>query len=146
MDVLSKGGLTDETHGNLFSLSKRHGLRIAPEHYAAWIRSHCKAFFSIDEWSAFMLQKDLSIGSRFHGNLIALLNGVPAILFAHDSRTAEMAKFMSIPHYPVHQVDRLDVRTLYEQSDFQRFAKAYAENYAQYKGFLERNGVRNNLA
>ena len=146
LEILATGQLSSEQYGNLVSLSKRHGLRISPEHYAAFITAHCKSFYAIDDWSAFIKTKDFSIGSRFHGNLIALLNGVASVLFAHDSRTVEMAKFMKIPHHSVQAIGYIDFRSLYEEADFESFSKAYSENYSRYIAFMERNHVKHHLS
>ncbi|MFM2278957.1 MAG: hypothetical protein RLZZ444_1188, partial [Pseudomonadota bacterium] len=144
--ILATGELTDGFFSDLSTLSKRFSLRISPEHYAAFIRAHCKAFYDIEAWSAYIRTKDLSYGSRFHGNLIALLNGVPAVLFVHDSRTEEMAKFMAIPFHKVDAAESHDVRKLYEAADFDRFSSTYAANYQNYIGFLDRNKVAHKLA
>lgn len=139
-DVLF-GNASEQSYQDLSTLSRRHDLRISPEHYAAYVRAHCKAFFDVDEWASFIKTKDLSIGSRFHGNLIALLNGVPAILIAHDSRTTEMAEFMKIPYHRVENCDLHDIRKLYEDADFNQFTDKYGTARNRYSEFMDRNSV-----
>lgn len=129
----------------IHELLDRHDLALSVEEYVEWIKRSCKAFYDIDDWSRFIQTKDLSIGSRFHGNLIALLNGVPSILIAHDSRTTEMAEFMKIPHVVVDKCDLGNIRSLYEAADFKAFSENYASAYRNYIAFLDRNNVPHRL-
>lgn len=146
IEILCSENPSDQAFADLSTLSKRHDLRIIPEHFAAYIRTHGRAFFDIDQWASFIQTKDLAVGTRFHGNLIALLNGVPAILWAHDSRTIEMANFMRIPYHMVDEHDLSDIRALYEKADFAAFTSAYKTAYANYISFMEKNGVPHKLA
>ncbi len=54
-------------------------------------------FTSFDDWSESISKCALSIGSRLHGNLVALLNGIPALTIVHDSRTLEMCALIGAP-------------------------------------------------
>jgi polysaccharide pyruvyl transferase WcaK-like protein len=40
----------------------------------------------------------LSVGTRFHGNMLAMQAGTPAVVFPHDTRTLEMCETMGIPY------------------------------------------------
>ena len=40
-------------------------------------------------WLEYLRDFDFATGTRLHGNVAALLAGVPAVLLAHDSRTLE---------------------------------------------------------
>jgi len=108
-------------------------------------RKHGKLFFSVREWFDWIKSYDLSVGTRFHGNIAALLNGVPAIILTHDSRTRELCEFAAIPNADVSRIDDLDVRALYDQADFDLFEKRYGENYRSYVEFLDQNGIRHAL-
>jgi hypothetical protein len=55
------------------------------------------AFFSPDHWRLRASVVDLSIGRRFHGNLVALQAGRPAIFIAHDDRVTEMLEAVGLP-------------------------------------------------
>ena len=54
-------------------------------------------FSSIDAWMDFARSCQLSFGMRIHGTMVPLQAGVPSLLIRHDSRTAGLAKHMSIP-------------------------------------------------
>lgn len=57
------------------------------------------AFFSLDliEWRAYLRSFALSVGTRFHGNVLAMQSGVPAMFVSCDSRTKELTEFHSLP-------------------------------------------------
>ena len=109
------------------------------------VLSNGRLFFDLDEWDSHIRSVDLSIGSRFHGNLIALTNGTPAILLNHDSRTTEMAELMGIPHVFTEDVKAIDPRRLLEQADFDGFEKRYRTLYDRFADFLTENRLPHHL-
>jgi hypothetical protein len=129
----------------LATLVKRFGLGVGAEEYALHIRTKFKTFFDLGSWDDYIRGFDASIGSRFHGNLIALTNGVPAFLITHDSRTAEMAQLMRIPHRSVDKINELDVQELFASSDYDAFERRYTQLYDRYADFLSKNGLRHKL-
>lgn len=104
-----------------------------------------RVFFSISEWFDWIADCDFSIGTRFHGNIAALLNGVPAVILTHDSRTKELCEFAAIPSLDVSAVQDLDTRALYEQADFSLFERNYGEIYKSYVDFLDTNNIGHKL-
>lgn len=56
---------------------------------------------NLHSWSSIIRKHTISIGTRIHGTLIALLNEKPAFLFHHDSRTKELAELYGIPTAPL---------------------------------------------
>jgi hypothetical protein len=137
--------LTDALRLSLQSISNRFALGVTPEEYATFAKKLCKAFFSVEGWADYIQMKDFSFGTRFHGNMIALLNGVPAVIIAHDSRTTEMCQFMKIPYHAVNQCDPTQLQRLYEEADFETFSSHYRTLYANYLEFLKQNQVRHSL-
>ena len=63
------------------------------EPFFAYIRRYLRLrgvlFADEAEWRAALSAYDFSIGMRFHGNVMALRCGAPALFLRHDSRTAE---------------------------------------------------------
>lgn len=57
-----------------------------------YARGNQLTFFTIEEWESFYAKNNVSFawGTRFHGNMAALQNGVPALWVNHDSRTREL--------------------------------------------------------
>ena len=45
----------------------------------------------VSDYEDLVRSKDLVLGYRLHGNLMALANRVPSIYFSYDSRTVEFA-------------------------------------------------------
>ena len=64
------------------------------------------SYFDVNEWMYQLHQFDLSVGTRLHGNMLALQAGTPSIFLPHDSRTQELADIMALPTYPLEKVTR----------------------------------------
>lgn len=119
--------------------------RTPPEELAAYYRECGKVFFSIAEWFDWIRDYDFSIGTRFHGNVAALLNGVPAVVLVHDSRTRELCEFTGIPHVFVQDVDTLDVQRIYDEANFDLFEERYNLLFRKYIEFLDENRIAHKL-
>jgi hypothetical protein len=123
----------------LASIAKFFGVDV--EALVSYYRRSGKVFFSIEQWFDWIRDFDFSLGTRFHGNVAALLNGVPAVVITHDSRTKELCEFAAIPHAPVSAIETLDVRRLYEEADFDLYEERYNALYRAYIDFLDDNKV-----
>lgn len=108
-------------------------------------QKHGKLFFSIQEWFEWIKAYDFSVGTRFHGNVAALLNGVPAVVLTHDSRTKELCEFAAIPHASVSDVQELDLQRLYDEANFDLFESRYNSLYREYVRFLDNNSIPHQL-
>lgn len=100
---------------------------------------------SID-WHNYLLEGDFhfSYGSRIHGNIMPILSGIPAVVWAIDSRTREMAEFLNIPVVE----DQSKVKNLYElylETDFSAFNRAYPERFAAFERFVSQCGITDSL-
>jgi Polysaccharide pyruvyl transferase len=103
-----------------------------------------KARFFLDPmpWIKYLGERDFSMGSRIHGNIVALLGGTPAMVLAHDSRTLELARFHRIPHERIKRIKpETDAAQLYESLDLDALNAAHPGNFENYVQFLERNGL-----
>ena len=49
-----------------------------------WLKRQMHVFFHIEDWLAWVRQYDFSLGSRFHGNVIAITSGIPALTMVVD--------------------------------------------------------------
>ena len=97
------------------------------------------------EWLLAVQASDFVVGTRFHGCLIGLLAGVPSVMFVHDTRTREMCELLKVPHFDVRDIDRLDVRSLYESVDVDALEAAYPPLYRNYIEFLDENRLGHRL-
>jgi hypothetical protein len=93
----------------------------------------------VREWEDLVRAKDLVLGYRLHGNLMALSNGVPSVYFSYDSRTVEFAKTFAIPCYDVYCGRPFDLEEYWDQSLFDRFNRTFAMRYRDMRSFLEEN-------
>jgi hypothetical protein len=106
-----------------------------------------KLFYSdvVADYEALVRQKDLVLGYRLHGNLMALANQVPSIYFVYDSRTAEFCETFAIPSYDVYAEKEFVLEEFWEQSRFERFNRAYYARYRDMRDFLDENGIAHRM-
>jgi hypothetical protein len=106
-----------------------------------------RLFYSdvVADYEALVRQKDLVLGYRLHGNLMALSNGTPSIYFTYDSRTVEFAETFQIPSFDVFSQRDFSLEDYWDQSLFDRFNRAYHHTYREMRTFLTENGVDNKM-
>ncbi len=106
-----------------------------------------RLFYSdvVADYEALVQQKDLVLGYRLHGNLMALSNGTPSIYFTYDSRTVEFAETYQIPSYDVFSKKEFKLEDYWDQGLFNKFNRAWAMTYREQKTFLDENGVDNKM-
>jgi hypothetical protein len=101
-----------------------------------------RLFLDTWTWYDFMATQDFAYGTRFHGNVAALLGGTPAMLLAHDSRTLELAEHHRMPYRLTPELTAdLSAEELYEATDMSEFNAAMPDRFDRYTTFLERNGL-----
>ena len=94
------------------------------------------------EWRAAMAAYDFSIGMRFHGNVMAVRAGVPALFLRHVSRTADMIDFFRLPSMESERFDEdLPIEAYYERADYRPFNAAYPARFDAFLSFLRANGL-----
>ena len=86
----------------------------------------------------------LSIGSRIHGAVAGLSNGVPSIVTNQDLRATEMCEFMNVPHLPEYGFvkdsdfgESLNIKEKLNEIDFDLYNKTYSINYKKFKKFKD---------
>ena len=103
------------------------------------VRFHVEPWPWIDD----LATKDFSFGTRIHGNIAALLAGTPAYVFAHDSRTLELARYFEIPHRPMRDVPAdVDAADLHAEADYGGLVTGHAKRFATFTDYLARHGLR----
>ncbi|MWV26972.1 polysaccharide pyruvyl transferase family protein [Aurantiacibacter rhizosphaerae] len=116
-----------------------------PEDVLEIIRNRqARIFFTLSEWISFIRREQFnySFGGRIHGNIAAILSGVPATVSVIDSRTRELADFFQIPtsqRSPWQAGDTLFAE--YEQADFEPFNKRFTSARQNFADFIERHGI-----
>jgi polysaccharide pyruvyl transferase WcaK-like protein len=64
-----------------------------------WLVRYGRIYCHVPSWMDYLRGLSLSVGSRFHGNMLAIQAGTPAVVFPHDTRTQEMCETMLLPHF-----------------------------------------------
>ena len=103
-----------------------------------------KVRFPLETWTwlDYLRDFDFAVGTRLHGNVAALLADTPALLLAHDSRTSELADYHRLPSRRAEGLsESLTAQELWDAYDPEPFDAAYADGFATYLAFLERNGL-----
>ncbi len=106
------------------------------------INQHRNIFFSAEKWKEYMKSFDFSIGARFHGNVVALWNGIPALFIVIDSRMKEMLEYFSLPYISMNDFDETkDIGYYYDLANYEKFNKNYAKCFNNYIDFLQKNNI-----
>jgi len=137
--------LPDEKSGHLAAVVGQLGLPVSAQEYAEYLRANGKTFFTLGEWDTYIQGVDAVVGSRFHGTLIALTNGKPGVIIAHDSRTTEMAELMHIPHIRIDNIQKVEPTAWLSAADFGGFEAQYRKLYDRFAEFLSENGLSHKL-
>jgi len=101
-------------------------------------------FFDTEAWLLFLRSCSLAIGTRLHGNILALQAGTPAVIIPHDSRTRELAETIRMPVVePETVMTASSLPDLLSQVEFdgEAYDQRRAELAATYVGIFEASGV-----
>jgi hypothetical protein len=116
-----------------------------PTHRAHPLFHRGQVRFYVEPWPWIddLRSVEFSFGTRIHGNIAALLAGTPAYVFAHDSRTLELARYFEIPHRPMPEIPpEVDASELYEEADLSGLVTNHPRRFAVFAGYLTRHGLR----
>jgi hypothetical protein len=111
---------------------KQFGSRLAADEFSDLVANHYRVHFSVDEWRDALGACDLSLGTRYHGNALAVQCGVPAISIVHDSRTEELCRSTGIPFVALDemashaQLPSLLAAVCFDGADYDRRRRATA--------------------
>lgn len=120
---------------------------LAPDAFKRWVKGHFYIFNEIETWFEHMRQYTFAVGTRFHGNMIALLSGVPALWIAHDMRTRELCEHLKLPSLWLRDANRFEkLEDFLHAVDYTPFRQAYPENYRILYDFIQSSGLEHRLA
>lgn len=131
--------LSDDAFVNAFPK-----LKTPKEELVQFMRVNAHMFFSYKEWCDYLQKNEISFsyGSRFHGNMCSLRNGVPALWITHDSRTIELVNTLHLPSINYEQLEQVKcVEELVEFCNYDDFNKNYRRLTKNYVAFLNENGL-----
>ena len=101
-------------------------------------------FTSVPEWFGYMKKHvDLSVGTRIHGSVAAIMGGVPTFIINLDQRVGELASFHNIAHIPFNEVEKgATIESLIKNVDFNCIHEGHTERFDHFVDFLEKNGLK----
>lgn len=103
-----------------------------------------RMFVDAKTWFDYLRTQDFVVGTRIHGTVAGVLAQTPSVLLAHDSRTAELAKYHGIPFRVSERLDRsLSLHSLYEAADLSNFASRQPKTFETYLDFLNSHDLEN---
>ncbi len=107
-------------------------------------RDKAVIFTSPYQWINFAHENiDFSIGTRLHGNVAAVLGGVPSFIMATDQRVSELAAYHNIACVPVNTVTpETRLTDIIEKNDFTLVHIGHEERFNHFVDFLEKNNLQ----
>ena len=120
-----------------------HGILLSYKEIHSFYKDCGRYFYSVNDWIKSLRKDDFSMGSRFHGNIAAILAGIPALMVNVDNRMKGMNDFYKIPSIDIKDFDLEKPLAYYrELADYSKFNQNYAAAYDNFVDYCERNGVR----
>jgi hypothetical protein len=107
-----------------------------------FLETRMRVFFSVEDWLGCTATMSAAIGTRFHGNIAALLSGTPALFLVHDMRTLELCETLRVPHLMLdraHSAEDLVERM--RSMDYGPFRAQFRRLLMEWRLFLARNGL-----
>ena len=110
--------------------------------YKMYSQDRIKFYGDYDAWVNGLknLKINFSFGSRIHGNILPILQGIPSYILATDSRVRELAEYFEIPFERMPK----QLKSLYEYyqlADYGNFNKNFAAKYEKFVGFINSCGL-----
>ena len=105
---------------------------------------HLVSVRSVEDWLTRAGELDAMIGLRFHGNMVALTQGVPCYYYVYDSRITEFCRLYRLPHLPVEERWRNPVTAILEH-DWDETNRAIDGCFRELVACYEENGIEHTL-
>ncbi len=118
-------------------LDKVHGKRLPFVSYRWFQDPHA--------WRVFTSQMDIYIGDRFHGGVVALQSGVPALIIADDQRVRDLTDYFKIPNVSLKDIKQSNVKELVathlSSEKLESMKEEYVKRFRKFKEVMEEVGV-----
>lgn len=99
---------------------------------------------SVEDWLDRAREVDAMVGFRFHGNMVALTQGVPCFYFVYDSRITEFCRLYRLPHRPVEEPFADPVTAILEH-DWDDTSRAIEACFRELVSFYDENEIPHRL-
>lgn len=99
------------------------------------------AFTDTLSWISYLNRNvGLSVGTRIHGNVAALIAGVPTLIIAPDTRVKEICDFFAIPYLAQSEAKNdMTIEEWYDKTDYKPYNERYFKALEIYKSFWKEN-------
>ena len=117
------------------------------KHKEKWQREHeLIAFFDTNQWRGWTTTRDMCFGRRFHGCIIGMQAGVPALMIAVDDRMREMLEFIGFPYIEAgvwnrESDKRAHLANFLSKIDAQAVTERYSACEANFQSALKQVGI-----
>lgn len=126
-----------------FAIGRERRLPLNPGH-SQFKNNRARFVLDATTWISEMRGYDLAFGARIHGNIAAVLAGTPSVVFAHDSRTLEIAEYHDIPHFNPEEIPAVKtLEEVFERADFTQFNEGHTAKFNKVTEFMRINGFDN---
>ncbi len=124
-------------------ISDMHDILLSYREIHPFYKDCGRYFYSVNDWISALQDDDFSMGSRFHGNVAAILAGIPALMVNVDKRMEGMNRFYGIPSIDIRKFD-LDKPMEYyrELADYSNFNRLYKDRFDNFTDYCKKNVVR----
>ncbi len=102
------------------------------------------SFTNANSWIEYLKNSvDFSFGSRIHGNVAAILGGVPSVTVPFDKRVYELADYHNIPMIDYKSINEdLNLYDVFNNADFSSIQRGHKERFVHYIDFLHKIGLK----
>ena len=133
----------DRTKRAIYDLAKQPNCQLICQNYED-TQGVPTIFYTAAEWNQYICDSHFSFafGSRFHGNMMALRNKIPALWLVHDWRTLELVQYLGLPYinYYSDKFRKMKyIEELFEYCDYSEVYRRYPKLYRQYCDFIRKN-------
>lgn len=100
---------------------------------------------SFKDWHDTIGRHDFIVGARLHGNIAALIRGIPAFMLARDLRVREIAEMFELPFLPLDEVGEAGIEDLFERADYSGFNRIYPRRFDNFIKLMSDLGLLSRL-
>lgn len=147
--VLKQGSLhkvlytADKSKEKIYSLAKNVNAELIKQVYSDGEEGE-PIFFDFQKWNEYIQERKytFAFGSRFHGNVMALRNGIPTLWITHDWRTLELVRYLHLPYLDYFGDKFMNIKyadELIEFCDYGSFNQMYLQLQKKYESFIKVN-------
>lgn len=133
----------DISKERIYLLAKQINAELIRQSYSDG-EEESRIFFDFHRWNEYIQKRKYSFafGSRFHGNMMALRNGVPTLWITHDWRTLELVRYLNLPYLNYYGKKFRNIRyaeELIEYVDYSNLCHIYPKLLKKYNDFINLN-------